>query len=202
MTTLEMTTGNQPVVTAFRVEDKLREHADAIRRACDRTIDGIVEIGHHLTEARKIARRCWLSWLGTEFGWSGNRALDFMNIYKMSKKYKFADLANLNIPFSNLSLLASPGTPEEVRDEVLKQAEAGQSVTVFDIRVKIAAAKGRLNPHHKTDAPDYSEEGQLARIYDLEDQLQDAFFCISGKPNEDLHRYYCQKAAEIAQRLK
>jgi Protein of unknown function (DUF3102) len=48
----------------------LRVHASCIRALGKRVADDIIEIGRHLTEAKRITGHGdWLPWLGKELGW-------------------------------------------------------------------------------------------------------------------------------------
>jgi hypothetical protein len=120
----------------------LRTHADDIRALGKRTIANTIEIGHLLTEAKEIVGHGNFGpWLDREFGWSERTARNFMGVYELArtstlgKPEKFADLG---IPVSDLYLLAAPSTPEEVRDEMLARAEAGEPPTRNEIKGAIA----------------------------------------------------------------
>src|SRR5262245_43445915 len=107
-------------------EEELCEHANAIRKLRKRTIQSIIEIGRRLTAAKKVVGHGrWLPWLQQEFGWSDRTAKNFLNIFEMAELGKMEKFSTLNIPVSSLYLLAAPGTPSELREEVLQQAADG-----------------------------------------------------------------------------
>ena len=135
------------------ISTRLAAHADAIRTLGKQTQHNIIEIGRHLTEARDdVGHGNWLFWLTREFGWSDRTALNFMRVYQMSlKSEKFSDL---NIPVSALYLLARPSTPAEVREEVIERAEAGEQITVADVKEAVEhAATDQPIPPAETDSP-------------------------------------------------
>jgi hypothetical protein len=110
----------------------LAEHAAVIRRLGRRVITDIIEIGRRLCEAKKLVRHGdWEAWLEKEFGWSADTALNFMRVYELSKSRNFRDL---NIAPSALYLLAKKSTPEPVRTESIERAEAGEAITVKDVK--------------------------------------------------------------------
>src|SRR5262245_45152690 len=105
----------------------LREHADAIRDLGKRTVENIIAIGRHLSEAKLIAGHGnWLPWLNREFGWKEDTARRFMQVFELSKS---RNLRDLDVPVSALYLLAAPSTPEEAREEVIERAQAGERLS-------------------------------------------------------------------------
>jgi hypothetical protein len=110
----------------------LAEHVAEIRRLGRRVIADVVEIGKRLTECKKIVGHGgWGPWLLREFGWTDDSALNFMRVYDLSKSRKFRDL---NLPVSAIYLLARPSTPDEVRDDIIERAKAGEVVSVEAVR--------------------------------------------------------------------
>jgi hypothetical protein len=118
----------------------LAEHAKAIKAAGTRAINDIIEIGRHLTEAKKLCGHGnWLPWLKREFGWTGRTALSFMHVYEMGSKTK--SVSDLNLPLSGLYLLAAPSTPEAARQEIFDQARSGKKITVGDVKDTVAKSR-------------------------------------------------------------
>jgi hypothetical protein len=119
----------------------LNEHADAIRDIGKRVIGDIIENGRRLTECKKLLDHGnWLPWLEREFGWTDDTALNFMRVHGMAESRNFRDL---NLPVSGLNLLAKPSTPEIVRDDVMRRAEAGGALSVGEIKRLIDEARGK-----------------------------------------------------------
>jgi hypothetical protein len=105
----------------------VKERALRIRDAAKRTAEGIIRIGQWLTEAKaRLKHGQWLPWLESEFGWSQKTAWNFMQVYE---SIKLETVTNLPIDVSALYLIAAPKTPEPVRQEIIKRAEAGESMT-------------------------------------------------------------------------
>jgi Protein of unknown function (DUF3102) len=117
----------------------LDDHAAEIRRLGRRLIADIVEIGRRLTECKAIVGHGnWLPWLEQEFGWTDDTALNFMRAHELSKSRKFRDLS---LPVSSIYLLAAPSTPESARDEIFDRAEAGENLSVTEVKRTIEGAK-------------------------------------------------------------
>jgi len=125
-----------PAVTA------LAEHAAAIRQLGKQTVENVVEIGRHLTEAKAEIKKLggsWGGWLEAEFKWSDQQARRFMHIFE--RKSELNNLLNADLPVSALYLLAAPSTPEAARTEILERAQAGEAVPVAEVKRIVASAK-------------------------------------------------------------
>jgi hypothetical protein len=123
-------TSPRPVFEIQTQSEVLCEHANAIRDLRKKTIESVCEIGRRLSEAKKIVGRGrWVPWLEKEFDWTDRTATNFIRVYEMVAKRNFENFSKLSLPISSLYLLAAPGTPDAVRNTMLKQAEAGQPVT-------------------------------------------------------------------------
>jgi hypothetical protein len=117
----------------------LAEHAAAIRDLGRQTIHNVVEIGRHLTEAKKIAGHGnWLPWLRQEFDWSESTALRFMRVYELGKSVTVTDL---ELPVKAIYLLAAPSTPEEARDEIIERAKTGEPISTATVKQTIARTR-------------------------------------------------------------
>jgi hypothetical protein len=125
-------------------DPELAKHAEMIRTLGKRVVKDIIEIGRRLTEAKKlVGHGHWADWLKTEFDWSEGTALNFMRVFEFAEDYKsknFMDLkiADLSIAPSALYALARPGTPEEVRAEMMERAEAGEAISNSDVQEALA----------------------------------------------------------------
>jgi hypothetical protein len=119
----------------------LADHAAEIRRLGKRIVGDIVEIGRLLTECQNIlGHGRWLAWLNRELGWSQSTARNCMRAFQLAQS-KNANFADLNLPLSALYLLAAPGTPPEVQDQIVERAEAGEVVKVADVKKAIRTHK-------------------------------------------------------------
>jgi hypothetical protein len=123
----------------------LAEHASAIRALGKQTVENVIEIGDHLTKAKKIAGHGnWLPWLEREFGWDERTAQRFMSVQELASKSD--NLSDLNLPLSALYMLAAPSIPPEARDEIIARAEAGEQVTVAEVK---AGSASRTRQAHR-----------------------------------------------------
>jgi hypothetical protein len=122
----------------------LTEHVAAIRQLGRQTVKNVIEIGRRLSECKKlVGHGNWGCWLDREFAWSERSALRFMQVFKLAKS-KSDKLSFLELPVSALYLLAAaPETVREARDEIIERAEAGESVSVAEVKQTIETAKGR-----------------------------------------------------------
>jgi len=92
------------------------------------------EIGQKLADVRaRLKSRQFTSWIQAEFQLSRRTAYNYINVFE-----SFANCANfaqINIATSALYLLAAPSTPEEAREEALKRANQGESITHAEAKV-------------------------------------------------------------------
>jgi hypothetical protein len=152
----------------------LAQHAEEIRTLGRRTIADVIEIGRRLTEAKKLCGHGnWLSWLDREFGWSDDTARRFMDCHDLAKN---RNLLDLNIPVSGLYLLTAPSTPEEVRTEIIDRAEAGETVTVDDVR----EAKKKRKP--RTAAAPAADDSDRRKVTETFIEMLDLFECGDVDP--------------------
>jgi len=146
----------------------LAEHANAIRRLGKQTVENVIEIGRHLTEAKaeiKKLGRSWGDWLEAEFQWSDQQARRFMHIFE--RKSELNKLLNADLPVSALYLLAAPSTPKEARDEIAERAEAGETILVAEAKRVVEDAKrerGEVNGTHAEGAKRKRRNSQEVRL--------------------------------------
>ena len=113
----------------------LAEHAAMIRRLGKRVVEDIIEIGRRLHLAKElVGHGNWGAWLEHEFGWSDATALNFMHVWQLSVDFKSQKFRDLKIAPSALYLLANRSTPEKVKNETIKRAEAGEAITVKTVK--------------------------------------------------------------------
>jgi hypothetical protein len=135
--------------TAFAVA-ALAEHAAAIRRLGKQTVETVVEIGRHLTEAKAEIRKLggsWGDWLEAEFNWSDQQARRFIHVFE--RKSELNKLLNSDFPVSALYALAAPQSPKEAAAKVVERAEAGKPVSVAEVKQIVEQAKGSKQPSSK-----------------------------------------------------
>jgi hypothetical protein len=136
-----------PTATITTTDPGLVEHAASIRRLGKRVVADVVEIGSRLAECKRICGHGnWLPWLEREFAWTEQTALNFMRVAELNKSKTVLDL---DLSVKALYLLAAPSTPAEARDEIIERAQAGEPVSVADIKQTIDTAKGSQQPAKK-----------------------------------------------------
>lgn len=109
-----------------------RAAAERIRVRMKRTAEDIIAIGLDLVAVKeRLPHGAFLPWIEAEFGMSQQSASRFMAV---ANTYggKLPNLSNL--PPSVLYELAAPSTPESVRQIVEQKAEAGESVSLEEIK--------------------------------------------------------------------
>ncbi|ARV59266.1 hypothetical protein BZZ01_12085 [Nostocales cyanobacterium HT-58-2] len=105
----------------------LQQHTQEIKSLIRRTAQDIVNIGQKLLEAKEqLGHGHFENWLQAEFNWGQWTARKFMQVTRQFQSVNFTDLS---IDTSALYVLASPSTPEVVRQEALKRARQGEVIT-------------------------------------------------------------------------
>ena len=119
----------------------VQQRTGEIRERLRRSAQDIWEIGQKLSDVRsRLQYGQFLAWIKAEFGWSQRTAYNFMNVYETFGD-RFANLARVNIATSLLYQLASPSVPEELRDQVLRAAQQGETMTAKELRATIKKRK-------------------------------------------------------------
>jgi len=142
----------------------IKDEHEAVKR---RTATGIVNIGEILYRCRdRLAHNKaggFEGWCQTEFGWGKSTAYRFIQVYESFGNRP--NLGQLDIRQSALYLLASPSTPEPVRQEMIDRAEAGETVTHNDI--KEAKDRNKKKTGSKTSSgPTYDSSSQYNQDVD------------------------------------
>jgi hypothetical protein len=144
----------------------LGKHAAKIRELGKRIIGEVIEIGRRLTECKKILGQSlgygnWLPWLDQEFGWSEATARNFMRVYELTQS-KSANFADLNLSVSALYLLAAPKTPEQARQKIIERAEAGENLTLAEVKNAIQRTKQTTNGTTEPNTADTTTDATAA----------------------------------------
>lgn len=116
--------------------EEARVAADRIR---DRVKSSIIDIGRELMKVKAcLDHGQFGQWLKAEFGWTDRTARNYMSA---------ADLANSKsetvsvLPANALYRLASPGTPEDVQNEIVARLEKGEKLSVDQVEAAISEAR-------------------------------------------------------------
>jgi len=127
----------------------VRSRTATIRARGQRLCDDLVGMGRDLLDVKdSLPRGQFHIWLKAEFGWSERTARNYMALADTFGHLNPATLAGSEP--TALYLLASPSTPEDVRDDFITQAEHGESITVRHVRDALSDAV----PSRQSDALD------------------------------------------------
>lgn len=116
-----------------------------------RTSEAIIEIGKELIAVKKdIGHGNFGPWLEAEFGWSQPTARRFMAVAETFSQNDHVD----RFETTALYALASPSTPDDVRDGFAELASLGQPVTHKDVKQEIDRRKRADHIPAGTPKPD------------------------------------------------
>lgn len=124
---------------------------DAIKTLERRTSESLIEIGKHLIAVKDaLPHGQFGPWLEAEFGWSQDTAGRFMSVARA-----FRDIPQIaEFQSSALYALASGNVPEEIREQFIKQAEAGEPVTHKQVQSSLTEYRAAMNPNAGLPKPD------------------------------------------------
>lgn len=109
---------------------------DFIRDRMKRTASDIIAIGRSLTAAKEaLPHGQFGPWLDAEFGWSQPTASRFMAVYRAFGNRQ--SIPGEYFESHALYTLASGDVPDEVREEFIERAEAGERITHAMVRESI-----------------------------------------------------------------
>lgn len=119
------------------VEQKTVEIRDRMGQAAQT----VVEIGERLIVVKeKLGHGHFGAWLRAEFDWSYPTAARMMQV---AEQFKSINLRDLAIAPSALYLLASPSTPDDVREQFIEAATNGEKVTHAEVKAAVAPPRPR-----------------------------------------------------------
>ena len=120
-------------VLPVEIAMKSRAAAERIKLRLKRTVEDIIEIGRELTAIKaELPHGQFLPWIAAEFEMERQTASNFMSVYEKFGDGKFPIIGNFKPTI--LYALSAPSTPESVIDRAIEQAEAGDKVTVADVK--------------------------------------------------------------------
>lgn len=111
---------------------EVRAAAERIRVRMKRTAEDIIAIGLDLAAVKeRLPHGAFLPWIEAEFGMADRTARRFMQVAEV---YGGKSDIMANLPPTALYELAAPSMPEPVRQIVEQKAEAGESVSVEEVK--------------------------------------------------------------------
>lgn len=114
------------------VAGEVKAATERIKLRMKRTAEDIVAIGQDLNAVKeRMPHGQFLPWIQSEFEMGQRTAYNFMAVADQfgDKLAKFA-----NLKPSAIFELAAPSTPEPIRQEVIARSEAGEEVTLKEIK--------------------------------------------------------------------
>lgn len=123
---------------------------DAIKTLERRTSESLIEIGKHLIAVKDAMPGRFEEWITAEFGWSRGTVYKFIQVANTFGP----NVKNFDIAPSALYALASGNVPEEIREQFIKQAEAGEPVTHKQVQSSLTEYRAAMNPNAGLPKPD------------------------------------------------
>jgi hypothetical protein len=133
----------------------VKQKTTEIRDRIGHTAKNIVEIGERLLEVKNFLEHGQFgAWLTAEFEWTDRTARKMMSV---AMHFKSEPGSDLRIAPAALYLLASPSTPEAVREKFIADAQNGKTVTRAEVKQAIkpeAADEPDVPDEEEADEPD------------------------------------------------
>ena len=112
----------------------------------------------------------------------------YRHLFELSTKT--TNLLHLKIPQSALYLVATPSTPDHIRDDIMRRAEAGEEFSFDDVATKIAAAKTfikvQVEPAQPENVVPLSKAREDRGVAELDRAAQAKWQHIQSMMNEPL----------------
>mgnify|MGYP002778138342 CR=1 FL=1 len=122
----------------------IQQNTTEIKSLMRRTSQDIIHIGQKLRAVKQqLEHGRFRKWLKAEFDWSVSASTKFIQV---SEQFKCVNFTHLNIANSALYLLAAPSTPEAARQEALRRASLGETITYSKAKVITQQYKKVIQP--------------------------------------------------------
>lgn len=143
---MELEPGFDYRVLSEKNRSLVQQRTKELKERLQRTAQDIWEIGKNLVEVRAELKGhgYFDAWLKAEFGWSRRTAYNFIYVYEA---FPYAKFAQIIIEPSALYRLASPSTPDAIRDKFIQQANAGSKVTHKEVLKAVTEEKLKQVPN-------------------------------------------------------
>lgn len=142
------------------------EAAERIHKNMRKSLEAYIEVGFDLIKVKEgIGHGRFQKWINAEFGMTYKTANNHMNVASRFGKPEIISCLS-GVPPTALIHLTS--APEQVQEEILEAAAAGQRIKVMDVDKAIARAKANA-----TDTAERSEELNLeAALKTISDDIR------------------------------
>lgn len=128
--------------------DTIQQNTTEIKSLMRRTSQDIIHIGQKLRAVKQqLEHGRFRKWLKAEFDWSVSASTKFIQV---SEQFKCVNFTHLNIANSALYLLAAPSTPEAARQEALRRASLGETITYSKAKVITQQYKKVIQPESES----------------------------------------------------
>lgn len=102
-------------------------------------VTDVTEIGKALVQVKDcLGHGHFLPWLQAEFGWTERTAQNYMSV---AQRFGPKSETLSYLPLSVIYRLASPSTPDDVRDQIIGRLDAGDALSPADIDGEIRCAR-------------------------------------------------------------
>jgi hypothetical protein len=122
---------NQMKHATMQADDRnLRQRAEEIRSLVRRSVEDIIKIGRLLTDVKKrLAHGRWLPWLERELGWSDDTALNFMRVYRLSRRPIFRKFRHSAAKLAPSVLYTLAKGSDAAYLEIMERVASGEKIT-------------------------------------------------------------------------
>jgi hypothetical protein len=139
----DITNSTDPILTEHG-DDRLEAIAEYIESL---TAEATLQIGAQLAKARDIFRYRrdeggFAGWVETRLRYSRQTAYNLLHVHERFGGQEVSKRLD-TLARSVLFLVSSPSCPPEARDQIIKQAKAGEAVSVAETKDIIKTAKGQ-----------------------------------------------------------
>ncbi len=123
----------------------VQQRTGEIKGVMKRTAQDIIEIGEKLIEVKdRLPHGSFGGWLEIEFKWSVRTAQKYMSIADAFSNTKSS--SDLSMSFETMAYLAAPSTPDDVRQQAIERAEAGDRITHSEAKQMVKGGKAAEAP--------------------------------------------------------
>ncbi len=143
-------------------QDELAQVAERIRARIRRTTEDIIQTGHDLIQVKAgLEHGEFLDWIETEFSMTDRAARNYMQAARWAEDK--SEIVS-DLPLTTIYMLASPSTPEPIRERVIADLEAGKKADHCQIEEEIREAKSRIKNEKRAARREQSLSQKSANV--------------------------------------